>query len=493
MSHPSVFPALCMRFVLCLVLIGLALPGGVVATAQPDAAPAAREGWTSATISDELTVWVQDGAGLSADDFATAYGAKLTTALDELLLFLHVSAALHPIELDVYSNVDAYQNMVLASGRIDLGGQIAIADAANAVIALPVDSFGSLTPLDAENQLRHALSHVVAGWASDFKIPRGFDEGLAQYAERPNLPVQARLAALVQSASQNGKLSSWSNLNRTTPLDDDDIERAQSYAMVAYLIKHQGLPDLWAFLEQLKTAETWRDAMNTAFAPAASDQIERQWKEDIPAWAAGDWRWNLMTGFDLDPARAQLIKGNFEGATSALEISEQLLRDVNDPARAAEVAKLKDQARIGDLAETKMAEAQQALEQFVYDRAAAAVAQAEAQYAQLPPEIRPDELIATYKALAAQGMAATNNLEISHIQAGNWADYAETRASALAAGQDFAELGDTEKRDDADRLIRAMDQEQLRIVLLLGALAVLTAGWLLLWLRTRGAQALKWE
>lgn len=489
MSPLTFLPSTFIR--IALVSLLLALTSSAVARAADD--PPARDGWTTAKVSDDLTVWVQDGAGISADDFATAYGDELTTTLDELLLFLNVQTAEQPVEIDVYSDVSAYQTMVDGSGRIDLDGQIAIADAPNALIALPIDSFRSLTPPDAENQLRHALSHVVAGWATDFKIPRGFDEGMAQYAERPNLPVQARLAALVQASLQDGKLSSWSNLNRATPLDDDDVERAQSYAMVAYLIKHQGLPDLWTFLTELKTADSWRDAMNTAFAPATSDQIERQWKEDIPAWASGDWRWNLMKGFDLEPARTQLERGNFEGATSALEISEQLLRDVNDPERAAEVAKLKDQARIGDLAETKMAEAQQALEQFVYDRAAAAVEQAEEQYAQLPPEVRPDELIATYKEMAAKGMAATNQLEIAHIQAGNWADYADTRAAALSAGQDFAALGDAEQRDDSSRLIEAMDQEQLRIVLLLGALALLTGGWLALWLRTRGSQPLKWE
>lgn len=490
MSHSSFRPSPLFRFLFCLVLVALVGSGTVGAA---DETPPVRDGWESTSVSDDLIVWVQDGAGITAEDFAGAYGDKLTTALDELLLFLNVKTAAQPVEIDIYSDIDAYQNAVVASERIDLVGQIAIADPEHAVIALPIDSFSSLTPLDAENQLRHALSHVVAGWATDLQIPRGFDEGLAQYAERPNLPVQARLAALVQAASQNGKLSTWSNLNRATPMDDDDVERAQSYSMVAYLIQHQGLPDLWGFLDALKTADSWRDAMNTAFAPTTSDQLERQWKEDLPAWAAGGWRWNLMTGFDLEPARAQLERGNFEGATSALEISEQLLRDVDDPERAAEVAELKDQARIGDLAETKMAEAQQALEQFVYDRAAAAVAQAEEQYAQLPPEVRPDELIATYKEMAAKGMAATNALEIAHIQSGNWSDYADTRAAALSAGEDFAALGDTEQRDDADRLIGAMDQEQLRIVLLLAALSVLTVGWLLLWLRTRGAQPMKWE
>jgi hypothetical protein len=485
MYRHSFRPAL---IVLLLVLTTLVPFATVAAQARES-----RDGWESAPVSDELIVWVQDGAGIGAEDFATAYSTELTTALEELLLFLNVTEAEQPIQIEVFSDVGAYQTAVEAVSRVDLEGQIVIADPPNAKILLPIDSFRSLTSLEAENQLRHALSHVVAGWASGFNIPRGFDEGLAQYVEKTNLPVQARLAALVQAASQNGKLTSWSNLNRPTPLDDDDIERAQSYSMVAYLIRHQGLTDFWEFLEELKTAETWRDAMNVAFAPTTSDQIERQWKEDIPAWAAGDWRWNLMTGFDLEPAREQLVRGNFEGAASALEICEQLLRDVNDPERAAEVAELKDQARIGDLAETKMAEAQQALEQFVYDRAAAAVAQAEEQYAQLPPEVRPDELIATYKDLAARGMAATNQLEIAHIQAGNWADYADTRAAALAAGGDFATLGDAEQRDDADRLVDAMDQEQLRIVLLLGALAVLTFGWLFLWLRTRGPQPLKWE
>lgn len=476
--------------VVSLLLLLIVLTPSPVARAQE---AETRVGWSSSEISDELVVWVQDGAGPSAQDFASVWSAELSTALEELLLFLDVPGAKQPIQIEVYGEIGDYQGAVAAIERVELEGQIAVADPANAVIVLPVDSFDSLTALDAENQLRHALSHVVAGWATGLRMPRGFDEGLAQYVERPNLPVQARLAALVQSASQDGKLTSWSNLNRAIPLDEDDIERAQNYSIVAYLIKHQGLPDLWDFLDKLKVAETWRDAMNIAFAPTTSDQIERQWKEDIPAWAAGDWRWNLMTGFDLETARQQLIRGNFEGAASALEISEQLLRDVDAPELTAEVAELKDQARIGDLAETKMAEAQQALEQFVYDRAAAAVAQAEEQYAQLPPEIRPDELIATYKDMAARGMAATNQLQIAHIQAGNWAEYADTRAAAVAAGADFAALGDREQRDDANQLVGVMDQEQLRIVLLLAALAALTFGWLFLWLRTRGPQPMRWE
>ena len=492
MSPPTLPSTFVPRFFIICLLLGTLLPL-LPATTLANGLAADRAGWESGTIADDLTIWVQDGAGVTADDFAVAHGAELSTALEELLLFLNVDAVVRPIEIDVYSDADAYRAAVEEIDRFELDGQIAVAAPEQARIVLPADSFGALTPLDAENQLRHALSHVVTGWATAFNIPRGFDEGMAQYVKRPNLPVQARMAALVQAALQNGKLASWSTLNGDTPIDDDDMERAQSYSMVAYLIRYQGLPDVWALLDALKTADSWQQAMDGAFDSGTASQLERQWRESIPAWAAGDWRWNLMSGFDLEPARAQLARGNFSGATNALAISDQLLRDIDDPARAAEVASLKDQARIGELAETKMTEAQQALETFSYERAAAAVTQAEEQYAQLPPEARPDELLATYKHLAAQGMSAGSALDQAHAQAGNWADYGETRAVALSAGQDFAALGNTERRDDADRLVREMDRSQLRIVLLLGALAGLTFAWLAIWTKTRGPQPLRWK
>ena len=124
---------------------------------------------------------------------------------------------------------------------------------------------------------------------------------------------------------------------------------------LAFCVCYYFAADIYAVLvrplaEAMQGAESWRDAMNAAFAPATADQVERQWKEDIAAWAAGDWRWNLMTGFDLAPARQQLERGNFEGAASALEISEQLLRDVDDlnermekPENASNMAEAKQQ------------------------------------------------------------------------------------------------------------------------------------------------------
>jgi hypothetical protein len=140
-----------------------------------------------------------------------------------------------------------------------------------------------------------------------------------------------------------------------------------------------------------------------------------------------------------------------------------------------------------------MAEAQQALENFAYDRAAAAVEQAEEQYSHLPIEIRPTELIAEYQRLANAGLEATESLELARIRSGAWGDYPEARDAALSAGTNFAMLGDDENRQTSSTLIDQMDQQQLRLVLLLGALAFLTAAWLGLWLWYREPSRLRWD
>ena len=63
-------------------------------------------------------------------------------------------------------------------------------------LAVNLAAFSRRTPLEAENALRHALSHVVAREASAGRIPRGFDEGLASYFEQSAPAELARHAAL---------------------------------------------------------------------------------------------------------------------------------------------------------------------------------------------------------------------------------------------------------------------------------------------------------
>ena len=140
-----------------------------------------------------------------------------------------------------------------------------------------------------------------------------------------------------------------------------------------------------------------------------------------------------------------------------------------------------------------MGQIQQSLERHTYDRADTLVAQTRAQYDQLPAPQRPTDLIDTYAAMAADGLRATLDLEAAQRLSDRWADYPEARGAAVDAGATFARLGDEEQYQTTRGLLDDLDARQRRLVLMLGALAVLTIAWLALWLWARGPHELDWR
>ncbi|HEY7035557.1 MAG TPA: hypothetical protein VH482_29725 [Thermomicrobiales bacterium] len=479
------------RFLLAgLLLLSVVSLAPLRAAAAPP--PSGTTDWATQE-TDHFRFFVQKNDRMTAEAFVQAYGAYAETAFKEISLFFN-TAADQKISVYVYADTGSYNTAVGALDRVEIAGIDAIADPRNLDISIALPTFSAHSALEAENQIRHATAHVLAGVASDFNIPRGFDEGIAQYVERVNTPKLARIASVVQTANQQVSLPSWVDLNRAQPLDgEDDLIAASAYSVVAYLIQHQGLPEFQQFLAALKTNPGWRDAMKVAYAPADSNGLYKQWKDKLSVWAATEWSWNLVEGFNLDPAKELLAKGNYKGAQDRLQLSEQLFLALNDQKGRDEVEQLKTECAIGIQAEELMTDTQQALERHTYDRASSYLAKAKAQYDQLPPEQRPDELIATYEALANAGNEATAQLDAATGLSHSWGDYPEARKAARNAGATFATLGDEEKRTEAQSVLNGLDTRQRRLVLMLGALAVLTLAWLALWLWARGPSELKWE
>ncbi|MER3438554.1 MAG: hypothetical protein C4346_13750, partial [Chloroflexota bacterium] len=455
------------------LLIAATMPAHLVRAAEPPGG--LTTDWDTAE-TEHFRFFVQRNEQTTASAFRDAFGPFAETAYEELSLLFRTTAD-RKISVYVYSDSSAYEAAVAATGRNELAGIFAHADPQNLDIAIPLSRFTAASELEAENQLRHAISHILTGVASNFRIPRGFDEGIAQYVERPNTPKLARLAAIVQAANQRSELPSWSNLNRDHPIDGDDLIAAQAYAVVAYLIQHHGLPEFQRFLVELRTAENWREALRTAYYPTDANSLEKMWRERVTRWVTSDWRWNLVAGFDLEPAKQLLARGSYRAAQDALQLSEQLFRALDDPRRRDEVEMLQAQCAIGIQAEELMSDTQQALERHSYDRAHVNLAKAKDQYALLPPEQRPDDLIAAYEQLIADGMRAEQRLEEALARAHNWGDYPVARAAALEAGSLFARLGDEERRAQAQSVLSDLDTRQRRLVLMLGALAVLTMAW----------------
>jgi len=434
---------------------------------------------------------IEQHAPMDAEAFVLAYGNLAEHAYDELVALLG-AAPEGRIMVEVFAETTGFQAFAAKLDHPELLPREAIGDPVSHQIAVDQPRLLAGSPLEAENALRHAVARVMVGVASNNRLPRGFAEGIAQYVERPVTARQARIAALLQNANQQGKLLSWSDLNRPQPpRADPDLVAAHTYAVVAFLVDRHGLRQFRDFVRALPHEPDWRSAMRTVYKRSPTE-LEQQWRENLPRWSASGWRDNLFAAFDLQPARDLLRTAHYEAANAQLERSLRLYTELGDPARQAEVEKLLHQGETGIQAEALMAQVQEALERHTYDRAKTLLGQARNQYNQLGEAERPTETIAAYDELAASGLRATTTLEDARRLSRRWVDYPRARSAAVDAGRTFARLGDEEQRQRTLALLNDLDVRQRRLVLMLGALAALTLAWLVLWLWARGPAELDW-
>lgn len=427
---------------------------------------------------------------MTADAFAIAFGPRLEAAYDELTAVLPETG--RTIEIYLYRDDAAYAEAIAEWSEPDLRPGPTTPSPRRGDVALSLPALLSRSPLEQEGDLRHALAHVVAREASNGRLPRGFGEGFAGYVERPAAAGLARSAALVQNARSRDRLLTWSDLNRPqAPQADAAVFSAHAYSSVAFLIDRYGLKQFGAFVAALNDEPDWRAALREVYKRSPTE-LETQWREELPRWAASGWRENAFAAFDLAPARDLLARGHYASAQRELERSLRLFTDLGLPDRQAAVEPLLRESETGLQAEALMEQIEQALGRHAYDRAAILLSQARTQYGILPEPQRPTPLLDRYDQLARAGLGATADLEAAAERSTSWRDYPEARAAALAAGAAFAGLGDQAMYDRATATLRDLDDRQKRLTMLLATLAVLSAAWLALWLWARGRSELDW-
>ncbi len=473
------------------ILSATLLGGQPVAAAFPEPPYLGPPAGFTGIATDHFQFVVEQNAPMDAEAFALAYGDLAEHAYDEVLALLGVAPE-GRILVQVFAADAGFGAFAAKLDHPELLPQDAIGDPVSHRIAVDQPRLLAGSPLEAENALRHAVARVMVGVASGDRLPRGFAEGIAQYVERPVTARQARIAALLQTANQQGKLLSWSDLNRPQPpRADPDVIAAHTYAVVAFLVDRHGLRQFRDFVRALPQEPDWRSAMRTVYKRSPTE-LEQQWRENLPRWTANGWRDNLFAAFDLQPARDLLRTAHYEAANAQLERSLRLYTELGDTGRQAEVEKLLHQGETGIQAEALMGQVQESLERHTYDRAQTLLGQARDQYNQLSEAERPTETIAAYDELATSGLQATTTLEEARRLSRRWIDYPRARSAAVEAGRTFARLGDEEQRQRTMALLNDLDGRQRRLVLMLGALAALTIAWLVLWLWARGPVELDW-
>src|SRR5918998_9438 len=497
-AHPG---AQLTRLAFSLSIVALILTSAAPGVAAWQTAPASLpipppppadppEGFTSAE-TDRARIHVEPGSEIDADAFARSWGLLIDDGLGQLESFLPSLG--DKIDVYVYVSDGSYATATAAARWPEPEATDVLANPGRGDIAVNSIALARRTPLEAENALRHAMSHVAAREASAGRIPRGFDEGLAAYFERPVAARVARHAALVQNARAGGDLVYWSDLNRPAAPDmPAPVLTAHAYSMVAFLMDRHGPAVLGDFITALADEPDWRAVLRATYS-RAPNELEAQWEESLPRWTAGGWRTNLLAAFDLQPARELLELGHYATARRELEQSLRLFTDLGDEEGIAEVGSLLRQTDTGLQAETFMSQTQAALELHDYDRAQTLLEQARGQYNRLSAAQEPAELLAAYDELTRAGVQAARDLESARQLSLRWADYPMARAAALAAGSGYARLGDDAGRSQTAEVLESLDSRQRRLVLLFGGLALLSAAWLTLWLWARGGTQLDCE
>ncbi|MCA9862226.1 MAG: hypothetical protein KC432_04370 [Thermomicrobiales bacterium] len=446
-------------------------------------------GFTSAETA-RARIHVAPGSAQDADGFARDWGLLIDDGMDQLDAFLPPFR--DKVDIYVYPDDRAFAQATANARWPELEPGPVLANPGIGDLAVDLAAFQRATPLEAENALRHGMAHVAIREASRGRAPRGFDEGLAAYFEQPVPARMARHAALVQNARANGDLLTWSDLNRPLPPEAEPAQiMAHAYAMVAYLIDRDGAGRLGEYIAALSSEPDWRAVMRETYNRAPAE-LEAQWVESLPRWTTGGWRTNLLAGFDLEPARDLIARGHYASARRELERSLRLFTDLGDEEGIEQINDLMAQTDIGLQAETLMGQTQASLELHDYDRAQDLLGQARSQFERLGGAQAPDETIAVYAGLSQQGLHAEQDLARARALSRRWADYPVARQAALTAGTAYAELGDATGYERSAAIIRALDERQLRLVLLVGGLTLLSVAWLGLWLWSRGKSPLDW-
>lgn len=378
-----------------------------------------------------------------------------------------------PITLRLYPSLERYYE-VNPQAR-GLPGVVAHADFRRNELVVIIPQTQSQTPDEVQNNIRHELTHLVAAELSEDRLNVGFQEGIAQYVERPSRELEAKIQSL-RRAFQNGRLFTWSDLDdRDTVYRDPDVSYPQSLSVVAFLVERYSFARLRDFLTVSGRSSGYRSALERAFGVSPAD-LEQQWNDWLPTYLDGGYKNNGLTAYDLSQARELLDQGRYAEAQTELDTAIEWLSKTDQADVLQEAEGLLEQSLAGQQAQALAIEARVALDQADYDRATDLVAQARRAYQELGDN-RQDAVLAAYAERAERGKRANAALEQARALA-QGLRFPQARAVADQAASEYLALGDRARADQALALRASLDGRQTLLgglLLLLGLLGIVTS------------------
>jgi len=306
-----------------------------------------------------------------------------------------------PITLRLYPSLARYQDAnPLARG---LTGVVAHADFRRHELVVVLPQTEAQTPEEVKNNIRHELTHLVAAELSDDRLNVGFQEGLAQYVERPAPELETRINQLQRTFDQD-LLLPWSDLDdRDSVYQQPDISYPESLSVVAFLVERYSFAKMREFLTITARSSGYRSALERAYA-ATPDDLERQWRARLPSYLAGGYKRNALSAYDLTGAEALLRQGRYAEAKTELETAIEWLHTTEQSDVLQQAQELLTHSEAGLRADALAGDARAALEAGDYDRAAGLVLQAQQAYVALEDTRQTAVLPPTPSASSAAGL-----------------------------------------------------------------------------------------
>jgi hypothetical protein len=388
------------------------------------------------------------------DDTAQLYAGFVDSIYDEIAgIFGHATET--PLTLRLYPNREQYrQDNPLAP---DLPGIVAHADFRRRELVVILSQTVNQTPEEVQNNIRHELTHIVAADLSEARLNVNFQEGFAQFVERPSRELEIKIR-LLRQYTEADQLLSWSDLdNRETFYGNPDIAYPQSLSIVAFLNETYSFAKLRDFLTISARSSGYRSALERAFGVSPND-LEQQWRAWLPRYIEGGYRQNIASGYDLARAEQMLRDGRYTEAAQELALAIEGLRNNDPQQQLANAEQLLQRVEQGRQAEQLANQARALLEQQAYNEAYDTAVQAQAAY-QAIGDTRQDAVLAEYLARAERGQRASETLGQAQTLVDSF-QYPQARQLLDQAMLEFSALGDGSGLGSAQTLRSTVDQRQ---------------------------------
>lgn len=477
------------------VVVGLLIVGITqVLTVIPAAAQADERASTDADGGDNIIGQVE----IRVESTGAVTSRSLASDLEPVLLDIQETLT---VVVGARPDAPLLIRFVASADRPEDDGWIGVApdtwvneSATEAIVDL--DAWLALPDIEATNRFRHLIARRWLIGASGGAMPPALVDGFARYLEMPLLAEQARRASTVQQSWLDGELPTWSDMvssNEPEPALVGESIASRHIALAAFLVERYGanvIADL--AMRYAGNADGDPSVAIVDVTGQTPDRLDRAWEEFLATWFAGGWRTNLFSALDLQPAEDLFARGAYEASVDRANQSLLLTTALDDRVGSAEAERVAAQGSVGMQAEALMADAEEALRDHDYARALVLIERAEDQYALLPDDHRPTDLIESWRTLATDGNDAVAQLEQAHAHSAGWFLMRVARSDAIEAGSTFASLGDSERVDVARRLVDDLDARLFRLVLGLGGATVLLVSWLVVWGWNRAPGRVHW-